>query len=267
MTDLPRSSALQLKLASEPLEIEAAQALRYSVFYEELGAIADEATRTTRRDVDAYDRIADHLIVLDHDRGSPAAPFVAGCYRLLRRGVADRHGGLYTANEFDLSVFERRSDEVMELGRSCVHADYRNGHVMQLLWGGIADYIFDHGVGIMLGCASLPGRDPERLAPALAYLHKYYLAPPELRPRANASRYVPLARGAVDPQVVRSGKAMLPPLLKAYLRMGGLIGDGAVVDEQFNTTDVCLVLPTERVNHRYLRLSSQSSAIFAAVAA
>jgi putative hemolysin len=124
---------------------------------------------------------------------------------------------------------------------------------MQLLWRGIADYIDAHRVGLMLGCASLPGTDPGAVAPLLSFLHHHVLAPVELRPRALAERYVRTDLLPVEAVDVRSALRQLPPLLKAYLRMGGMIGEGAVVDRQFNTIDVCLVLPTEQVQASYQR--------------
>jgi putative hemolysin len=245
---------LDLHLTQDPLLVAAAQELRYRVFYQELGAAADPATAAARRDADAFDAVADHLLVVDRDRPAARGPRIVGCYRLLRGSVAAGHGGLYTAGEFDLGIFADRLDRVVELGRSCVDPAYRNGSVMQLLWRGIARYLERHGLEIMLRCASLPGTDLEVLGPSLAYLGSHHLAPAAICPRALPGRYVALPpEAAFTPLELRRGKLQLPPLLKAYLRMGGLIGDGAVVDRQFNTVDVCLVLPTERLKDRYLR--------------
>jgi putative hemolysin len=245
---------LELRLTQDPLLVGAAQELRYRVFYEELGARADGATRVARRDVDAYDAVADHLLVLDRNASSRALPRVVGCYRLLRGSVAAGQGGFYTAGEFELGIFGDRLDSVVELGRSCVDPAFRNGSVMQLLWRGIARYLEQHGLDVLLGCASLPGTDLAALGPSLAYLGAHHLAPADIRPHALPGRHVALpAATAFTALELRRGRLLLPPLLKAYLRMGGLIGDGAVVDRQFNTVDVCLVLPTERLKDRYLR--------------
>jgi putative hemolysin len=143
--------------------------------------------------------------------------------------------------------------EIMELGRSCVEPEYRTGAVMQLLWRGIADYIDTHGVGLMLGCASLHGTDLDAAAMALSFLHHNVLAPEGLRPRALADRFVSTNRMPAEAVDMRAALRQLPPLLKAYLRMGGMIGEGAVIDHQFNTIDVCLVLPTERLQANYQR--------------
>ena len=255
MIVITRANDLELRLVDDGPEVDAAQALRYRVFYEEMGAIPSPAMRATRRDADRYDSLADHLVVVDVERtADPRRPHVVGCYRMLREAVARHHGGLYTAGEFDLAGVRAPYGEVMELGRSCVDADYRTGGVMQLLWRGIADYLDTHRVGLMLGCASLPGTDPDAVAPALSYLHHHHLAPAEYRPRALAHRRVDADRLSPDRYDARQVSRHLPPLLKAYLRIGGMIGDGAVVDEQFNTIDVCLVLPTAAVKQRSPRL-------------
>lgn len=253
MPIIARANHLELRVTREGAEIEAAQSLRYRVFYDELGAVPSPAMLQARTDADEFDAVADHLVVVDRDRSSAAVPCVVGCYRMLRESVARRHTGFYTAQEFDLSAVTSPGGEIMELGRSCVEPQYRTGAVMQLLWRGIAEYIDAHRVGLMLGCASLPGTDPEAVAPLLSFLHHHVLAPAELRPRALADRHV--RTDMLPPEAIDARAALkrLPPLLKAYLRMGGMIGDGAVIDRQFNTIDVCLVLPTERVQANYQR--------------
>ena len=266
MTILARANQLELRLGRDPSEIEAAQRLRYRVFYEEMGAVPTPAMRARRIDADRFDALADHLLVVDLERGTERRPCVVGCYRVLRESVARERGGFYTAQEFDLGDVRCPDGELMELGRSCVEPEYRTGAVMQLLWRGIADYIDGHRVGLMLGCASLPGTDPDAAATVLSFLHHNVLAPQGLRPRAVAERFV--ATDRLPPEAVDARGALkdLPPLLKAYLRMGGMIGEGAVVDHQFNTIDVCLVLPTERVQANYQRHYRQHRARVAAAA-
>ena len=253
MTILARANQLELRLSRDPIAIEAAQRLRYRVFYEEMGAIPTAAMLASRIDSDRFDEVADHLLVVDLARGTEHYPCVVGCYRVLRESVAREGGGLYTAHEFDLGDVRCADGEIMELGRSCVEPEYRTGTVMQLLWRGIADYIDGHHVGLMLGCASLPGTDPDAAAMVLSFLHHNVLAPAGLRPRALADRFIPTDRMPAEAIDTRSALKQLPPLLKAYLRMGGMIGEGAVIDRQFNTIDVCLVLPTERVQANYQR--------------
>jgi putative hemolysin len=247
-----RAGNLGLRLAETPAEIDAAQALRFRVFYDEMGARADAATAASGRDADAFDAVADHLLVLDHDLGTgPAA--VVGTYRLIRRAGAAKVGGFYSASEYDVSMLASYPGEVMELGRSCVAERYRTRGTLQLLWRGIAAYVFRHRIALMFGCASLPGTDLDELAPQLSYLHANHLAPPALRPRALAERYVPMDRMALSPAETKAALIALPPLIKGYLRLGGFVGDGAVIDAQFNTTDVCIVVKTDLVTEKYAR--------------
>ncbi len=247
-----RAGNLGVRIAVSPEEIDAAQALRYRVFYGEMGAHADAATAASGRDSDAFDPVADHLLVLDHNLGEGAAA-VVGTYRLIRRHAAAKVGGFYSANEYDVAPLISRPGPVLELGRSCVDAAYRGRPTMQLLWGGIAAYVAKHSIEVMFGCASLPGVDPDALAIPLTYLHSAHLAPPEVRPRAVPERFVSMER--MDPALIDRKAALsdLPPLIKGYLRLGGFVGDGAVVDPQFNTTDVCVVVMTERVTDKYFR--------------
>ena len=247
-----RNGSLGVRIAESAAEIDAAQALRWRVFYEEMGAHPDAATSATRRDADAYDPVADHLLVLDHDRGEGARA-VVGTYRLIRRPAAERVGRFYSASEYDLTPLLRLDGGLLELGRSCVDEGYRTRGTLQLLWQGIAAYVFQHKIAVMFGCASLPGTDPDMLAEPLTYLHAHHLAPPELRPRALPDLYVPMNR--MDPAALDAKRVLadLPPLVKGYLRLGGFVGDGAVVDRQFNTTDVCVVVKTDQVTAKYFK--------------
>jgi putative hemolysin len=247
-----RAGNLGVRIATVPNEVDAVQALRYRVFYSEMGAKADPATDRDKRDRDPYDAVADHLLVVDHAIG-PGPEGVVGTYRLIRRAAAAKLGQFYSADEYDIGKIERTQGALMELGRSCVDAQYRNRAVMQLLWGGIAAYVFHYKIDLMFGCASLPGTDPDRLATELAYLYYYHLAPAELRPRALPHRYIEmrrLDREEIDP---KRALAALPPLIKGYLRLGGFVGDGAVIDAQFNTTDVAVVVKTDMVTESYYR--------------
>ena len=254
-----RSGALEVRLAADAREIDAAQALRYRVFFEEMGARPAPSAQAARRDADRFDAYCDHLLVIDHARGAgPDA--VVGTYRLLRRSVAERRAGFYTATEFDLAPLLAVEGELLELGRSCVAPGYRTRATMQLLWAGIAAYSFRHRIKLMFGCASLPGTEIAELAPALAYLHHYHLAPPELRARALPDRYVAMdlvtpeeldAEAAVAQLASRATIAALPPLIKGYLRLGALVGEGAVIDRDFNTTDVCIIVVVDRLTDKY----------------
>ena len=245
-----RAGNLGVRIARDPEEIRAAQALRYRVFFNEMGAIPDDRARATGLDSDAYDAVADHLLVLDHALGEGAAS-VVGTYRLIQREGAEEVGGFYSAAEYDLSVIEAFPGRVLELGRSCVDAAYRGRVAMQLLWRGIAAYIAVGEIDLMFGCASLPGTDPDGLAEVLTYLYGHHLAPPALRMRAVPDRYVDMRRR--DPMTVDTRRAtlLLPPLIKGYLRLGGFVGDGAVIDEQFNTTDVAIIVKSDLLTDKY----------------
>lgn len=246
-----RSGELQVRLATDAVDVLAAQRLRYKVFYDEMHARPTPEMAAELRDFDRYDDVADHLLVIDRSLGRRGE--VVGTYRLIRREAAARMGRFYTADEYDISRLIDYPGEVLELGRSCVHENYRNRPTMQLLWRGIAGYVSMHNIALLFGCASLPGIRPDELKLPLSYLYYHHLAPPALRARALVKRYVDmqmLPEAAIDP---RKGLSSLPPLIKGYLRVGGFVGDGAVVDEQFNTTDVCVVVKTELITERYAR--------------
>lgn len=247
-----RAGTLGVRLAASPAEIDAVQALRYRVFYDEMGARPDAQAYAARRDRDAFDGVADHILVVDHAIG-PGPEGVVGTYRLIRRPAAARLGRFYSADEYDIGPMLSYPGEILELGRSCVETPYRSRHAMQLLWRGIAAYVFTHRIDLMFGCASLPGTDPDALALELSYLFENHLAPPALRPRALPSRYVDMRRCDTAGCDIRRVQSSLPPLIKGYLRLGGFVGDGAVIDRQFNTTDVAVVVKTDLVTDKYYR--------------
>jgi putative hemolysin len=243
-----RYESLQVRLAQSAAEIDAAQALRYRVFYEEMGAQANAEMAARRRDFDRFDTDCDHLLVIDHAQGA-----VVGTYRLIRRGAAQRHGGFYSAAEYDLRALPDYPGEILELGRSCTDASARTGPAAKLMWRAISAYVFHYRIELMFGCASLSGTDPDALGLPLSYLHHFHRAPDALCVRALPERYVAmdrLAKEAIDPA---QAQAVLPPLIKGYLRLGGFVGDGAVIDPQFNTTDVAIVVKTDLVSDRYYR--------------
>ena len=214
-----RSGPLQVRLAETTADIDAAQALRYRIFYERLGAQPLPEMACRRRDVDQFDNDCDHLLVLDHSCGTDS---VVGTYRLIRRDTAVRLGGFYSAKEFDISPVVLHPGEILELGRSCVDPAYRNRSAMQLLWSGIAAYVFHYDIILMFGCASLPGTDPDALSTPLSYLHRYHLAPSALRPRALADRYVEMCRlrpGAIDANSGNGGLASVDQRIPATGRL------------------------------------------------
>lgn len=255
---LGRLGALELRLAQKASDVRRAQKLRYRVFYEEMSAIPDAKTRIARRDVDGFDAICDHLLVFDHAAAPSRVrrqPRVVGTYRLLRQDVAQRHGGFYSAAEFALDALIARHHGLrfLELGRSCVLAPYRNKRTIELLWQGIWSYLLEHRVDVMIGCASLEGTDPHKLALALSYLHHFHGAGGAWNADALSRRHVEMNRMpkvAIDP---KAAWRELPPLIRGYLRVGAVVGNGAVIDYQFRTTDVLMVMPVAEISHRYIR--------------
>lgn len=251
---------LEVRLARSRGDVRRAQRLRYHVFYEEMSAIPDASARLSRRDEDSYDAICDHLLVVDRGgvpkgrRRWPRRPRVVGTYRLLRQEIAERHGGFYTQGEYDVAPLiaaKKTRYKFMELGRSCVLKPYRNRRTVELLWQGIWSYVREHNIDVMLGCASLPGSDPRQHALALSFLYHHALAPEEWRVRAHDHLYVDMNMMPKEEVNARAAFKALPPLIKGYLRLGAFIGDGAVVDRQFGTTDVLIILPVEEINARY----------------
>jgi putative hemolysin len=253
---LGRLGSMEVRLACKAAEVRRAQKLRYRVFYQEGEAIADAAKLMARRDVDGYDAICDHLLVIDHALPTGRlrkTPAVVGTYRLLRQDIADRHGGFYTAGEFEIGglMAAHRELKFLELGRSCVLPPYRNKRTVELLWRGIWTYVRRHRLDVMIGCASLKGTDPDAMALPLSFLHHFAGAPEAWRARALAERYVDMNRMSKDAVDAREALRRLPPLIRGYLRLGAVIGDGAVIDHQFGTTDVLIVLPVSGINTRY----------------
>jgi putative hemolysin len=252
---LGRNGDLEVRLAQNAAEIRQAQKLRYHVFYQEGSALADPSRLFARRDIDPFDAICDHLLVLDHavEKSARGKPAVVGTYRLLRQQLAEDFGGFYTASEFDIAPLLARHQDLqfLELGRSCVLAPYRNKRTVELLWQGIWSYVSQNRLDVMFGCASLDGTDPERLAMPLSFLHHYCRAPDSWQARALPERYVEMnlmSKEAIDP---KAALRSLPPLIKGYLRLGCHIGDGAVIDHQLGTTDVLIVLPVSALSSRY----------------
>lgn len=255
-----RSGQLDVRIARSDEEIAAAQALRYRIFYEEMGARPTLAMQAARRDIDDYDAISDHLLVIDH--GNDGRPQVVGTYRMLRQSVAQVHRGFYSAGEYDLAplLAASRSGQLLELGRSCVAAEHRTPTTISLLWRGIATYLAAHGISHMFGCASLHGTNPDAHAAELSYLHHHHLAPEPLRARALID--VPMDRLAAGSYDVKAAQRALPPLIKGYLRVGAMVGDGAFVDTQFNTVDVFVVMPVGGITRRYLdRFATANDAV------
>ena len=246
------SGSLEARIASSEADIDAAQALRYRIFFEEMSAKPSPEVRASKRDFDDFDTLCDHLLVIDHDRGGYDGG-VVGTYRLLRRSTVPARVGFYTAAEYDISCLDAYAGEILELGRSCVEAEHRTRPTMQLLWRAIAAYVFHYDIVLMFGCGSLPGTDPEDMRLPLSYLYHHHLAPPALRVKALPERYIDMRLMPESEIEPKRALAALPPLIKGYLRLGGFVGDGAVVDYDFNTTDVSIIVKTDLITEKYVK--------------
>ena len=247
---------LEVRLAETEHEVEQAQRLRYRVFYEEMSAIPSPQMRALGRDFDKYDDVCDHLLVVDREtQGEDGQPLVVATYRLTREKDAARAGGFYAAGEYDIAPMLNglpAGTKFLELGRSCVLKSYRSRPgTMQLLWKGLMAYVARFDIDLMFGCASLPGTDADALAQPLSYLHYFHPMPENLRVKARPELFVKMDRAPKDTTPAREGLRSLPPLLKGYVRAGCCIGDGAVIDRQFGTTDVFIYFPLSGIDARY----------------
>jgi len=250
------SGALEVRLAETEHEVEQAQRLRFKVFYEEMSAVPSPQMRETARDFDKYDDVCDHLLVVDRDaHDEDGQPLVVGTYRLTRKKDADKVGGFYTSSEYDLTAMLKglpADFKYLELGRSCILKSYRaRPGTMQLLWKGLMAYVARFDIDLMFGCASLPGTDVAEMALPLSYLHHFHAMPEHLRVKAQPELYVEMNRLPKEAIDEREGIRSLPAMLKGYVRAGCCIGEGAVVDRQFGTTDVFIYFPLSGLDARY----------------
>ena len=241
-----------IKLANKKSELKKAQALRYSVFYKEKKAKPTFSKKMMRLDYDKTDKFADHLIVIDKKRKGIKNKIV-GTYRLIRGDVALSFGGFYTSSEFDLTniLNSYQHKQILELGRSCVHKDYRNGTIMNLLWKAIAEYIKLYDIKVLLGCASFPGTNIHEYSKELSYLRSNFSLPEKISVKSLLNNNYPFYNeGNINESGLRSF-AKLPPLIKGYLRVGGRVSDSFFVDYDFNTIDLCVVVQTNKIDGKY----------------
>jgi putative hemolysin len=244
-----RAGNLEVIIAHRAEDIEASQQLRYRVFFEEMGAKPTPEITRTQRDMDQFDAVCDHLLVIEHQPDQRVK--VVGTYRLLRREPMRAVGHFYSEGEFDIGPILKHPGEILEVGRSCVDPEFRNRAVMQLLWRGIGAYVARFNAELLFGCASFAGTDPAAHALALSYLHHYHLAPEGLRPAALPERFVNMNLMPKEAINEKEAFSSLPALIKGYLRLGGYIGLGAVIDPDYNTTDVGIVVKTDLVTEKY----------------
>jgi len=239
------------KLAQTGDDVRAAQRLRYEVFVRELGSDGEGVDHDLQLETDRFDPYFDHLLLIDRDAPSNVSSGVVGVYRLLRQDQADKIGQFYSEDEYDLTRLKASGRKLLELGRSCLLPDYRGGAGMYLMWNALAEYVEQHEVEVLFGVASFHGTDLEALAEPLSLLHHRHLAPEDLRVRTVETYFQPMNLVNKEELNAKSAILVVPALIKAYLRLGGYVGDGAFVDHAFNTTDVCLILDTARMNARH----------------
>ncbi len=231
-------SRLYISLARNASEIAEAQRLRYKVFAEEMGAQITSA-KSNGLDVDGFDAFCDHLLVRESTTHQ-----VIGTYRILSPEQAFLAGGYYSAGEFDLSRLAHLFSSTVEVGRACVHQDYRNGGTIAMLWAGLAKYMQTHNYEYMIGCGSVPIHDGGHLAASLYHkLKEDYLSPAEYR----VFPHNPLPIDALNKEL----PVICPPLIKGYLRLGAYICGEPAWDASFNTADMLVMLPLSHINNRY----------------
>ena len=239
-----------IKLVQTKSELKQAQALRYSVFYKEKKAKPTLPKKLIRLDYDKIDKFADHLIVIDKNTKNK----IVGTYRLIRGDVAELYGGYYSSTEFNLIniVNNYQNKHILELGRSCVHQNYRNGTIMNLLWKAIAEYVKLYDIKVLIGCASFSGTDPIKYSEELTYLRDNFSLPANLSVESYDNNIYPAYKlnNNNNSNPLRTF-AKLPPLIKGYLRVGGKVSDNFFVDYRFNTIDLFVVVCTDDIDTRY----------------
>ena len=246
--DILTFGPIEVRLAHPRQEIEAMQKLRYKIFYQECSATPPHpAIEKEQKDFDDLDLFCDHLIAIDHTTKE-----IVGGYRLISLEAAQKAGGFLTSQEFDLSRLEQYPEPILELGRACVASDYRTKGIMGFLWQGIASYIRHHQIGVLFGCANFSGIDPEPFAQALSFLHHFCMMDEQYRPMARSFSSIPMNRMNKEDVHVRTAFRELPPLIRGYLRLGGVVGEGAFIDRSFHSLDVCIVVETKKLATRYL---------------
>ncbi len=252
---------LSVRLSENKNDIHAAQSLRFKVFYKEMSAHPNTLTRVTRRDRDSYDKICSHMLVIDQSSQKRGIPLigkkrgrVVGTYRLIPQIAAEKNYGFYSQHEYELThlLKKHKDKKFLELGRSCVLKEYRNKSTIELLWQGVWKYLNDNNIDVMIGCASFQGTNPNDLALPLSFLYHNSLAPDEWLVNAQPDKFVNM--NIIKKEDINTKEALrtLPPLIKGYLRLGAYIGNGAVIDHQFGTTDVFIIMPKKLIEDRFI---------------
>ncbi len=252
---LGRIGSLEVRLTKNERDIRAAQSLRYKIFVDEIGAKLSPSAMALELDFDTYDKYCEHFILLDTNIVGGTSEQIIGTYRILRQQVANRHNGFYSQNEFDIAeLTKRHSDKkFVELGRSCVLKEYRTRRSVELLWQGIWAYAGQNQVDVMFGCASFFGAVPAAHAHALSFLYHFAKTSDEWSVGANQAIAHEMDLMPKEATVAKQVFGALPPLIKGYLRLGASFAPEAVIDQDFNTTDVLVMLPVSQISARYIK--------------
>jgi putative hemolysin len=263
---LGRLGSLVVRLTASEAEIRAAQNVRHRVFCEELGARPKACSAGEAREFDAHDAWCDHVIVLDTALPGPDAARIVATYRLMPQARAIEAGGFYSEQEFTLRSLVARHPEkrFLELGRSCVLAPWRSKRTAELLWQGIWAYALETGADVLVGCASFHGTVPAAHALPLSWLHHHHRAKGAWRVKALPERHSTMDLMPAEAMDMKAALFAMPPLIKGYLRVGAQMGDGCVIDPEFGTTDVFVVLPVANIAQRYIRHYGADAGRFAA---
>ena len=237
---------LQLIDKNSPF-LKSAQKLRFNSFF-------GNQFRKKKFDQDIYDRFSEHLVVLDNSKFRKK---VIGTYRLLTQEMMPSCYDFYTSSEFDISKLKKKSINILEVGRSCVDESYRDGRIIKLLWRGLAREIMLRNSELVMGCASFPTIDPNQIIEELSYLQHFHHPPKSFETvpiKSKAPKLKILRKSDLNPKIIFQ---RLPPLIKAYIRTGAWFGTGCVVDSEFKTIDVCVILKTQNIKNKYLDLGKR----------
>ena len=243
----------EVRLTRNKEERRMVRQLRYDVFVAEEGATPTDEQKELHEEFDEFDKFAEYMAVFHNDK-------IVGTYRIIDKKAADKMGGFYTETEFNISKIKKASDNIAEMSRACVAAEYReNALVMRMLWAGLSEYVLRRRIAVLFGVASWTGQKPVESAQAISYLYYNYLSPLRLRARVIPERFADgvdqrmskmniLPRAFVDEELA---KKQMTPLIKGYLRMGATFGQGVFIDKPFNTYDVFVMLQTKNMDAAY----------------
>lgn len=259
---LVNTSELEVRLTNDQEEISQAQELRYKVFVQEFGAKVSKENESNSIEKDKFDTDCEHLILIDKSiKNSQGKPIIVGTLRLLESVVAQKNFGFYSAREYNLDKILELRKNLLEIGRACIDKNYRGHIALHLLWTGLGAYVLKRNIVMIFGVGSFYGTDPTRLNSALSLLYHKFSASKSLDFKA-------LKPGSVDMNMIpfeeldqRKAMFEMPSLIKAYLRMGARVGNGAFVDTKFNTVDIGIIIEVKLMDMKYKKLYGQSKQI------